>query len=472
VLEEKVKDAIEIKGIWWLPEVEDNKLPGILSFSQDNGAFLEIVGELCTERTGQIEQPVIILGITQQSRPITLYKCIFSKGTYPLGGLGGGKYRVQIIFEGVHFESEAEIKFNQLCGNYTDLDSWVDINGFTIELENTDEKFISKIRYEKPSSRFFDIGDTFVVGINFSSHGPNISTVQNEITISQRAYLVVKSKTGDISFENLFAQLNIFCYLLQSAIQRVPYPITVFGFSHKNGQEKDRKEPYYPKINIYYEPIEALVIQKSKLPQEMLFTFKDLDANQIKTWFCSFEKFEIIIHLYRSLFYKDRLFIENRFLNIVWALESLHSILFDNTYLSKDEFTSQKNKALQCVPDDLQEWVEAALSGANYKRFRLKILELFSYKAGYFSECIKDYDIELFTRKVTNTRNKFVHHNEQKWAFQNNEELLSAIGLMTMLFESYLLEIIGFSTDKVRELLKPKIQTYLTGWKHLRSGIN
>jgi hypothetical protein len=357
-----------------------------------------------------------------------------------------------------------------LCGNYTDLDSWVDINGFTVELENTDEKFISKIRYEKPSARFFDIGDAFEVGISFSSYGPNLSMVQNEITISQLAYLVVKSKTGDIGFESLFTQLNIFCYLLQTAIQRVPYPITVFGFSHENVQERDGEEPFYPEINIYYEPIEALVIQKSNLPQEMLFTFTDLDTNQIKTWFCSFEKYQTIIHLYRSLFYKDRLFIENKFLNIAWALESLHSILYDNFNLPNDEFAYRKDRALQGVPDDLHEWVETALSNANYKSFRLKIFELLSCKVDYFSECIND--ITLFAKRVTGTRNKLVHHNENKLAFQSNKELLSAINLMTMLFETYLLEIIGFSADKVQELLKPKIQTYLTGWKHLRSWKN
>jgi len=123
-------------------------------------------------------------------------------------GLGGGKYRVHAIFEGVQFDTEDKIKFNQLCGSYTDLDAWVGIYGFTIKRDNSKGKFISNVRYEKPSSQFFDIDNTYEVGIGFSSHGPNQSIVQTEVKISQRAYLVIKSKIGDVSFGDLFRQLN------------------------------------------------------------------------------------------------------------------------------------------------------------------------------------------------------------------------------------------------------------------------
>jgi hypothetical protein len=76
--------------------------------------------------------------------------------------------------------------------------------------------------------------------------------------------------------------------------------------------------------------------------------------------------------------------------------------------------------------------------------------------------------MELFAKRVTNTRNEFVHHNKQKLIFQK-EELPSVIYVLTMIFELYLLEIIGFSDEKVKELLEPEIQAHLTGWKHLRT---
>jgi len=79
-----MQNPIELKGYWWLPNLEENKLSGTLTFSQEDGAFLEIVGVFSTERTAQIEQPTIILGITQQGKPVTLYKCFYIYWADPL----------------------------------------------------------------------------------------------------------------------------------------------------------------------------------------------------------------------------------------------------------------------------------------------------------------------------------------------------------------------------------------------------
>lgn len=462
-----MKDAFEYKGYWWLPDAEGNKLPGTLSFSQEDGAHLEIVGVFGTEQNKRIEEPTIILGMIQQGKPITLFKCLYSNWTYPLVGLGGARYRAHVIFEGVNFDSEEKIKFHQVCGNYADLDAWVDIYGFSIERENNEGKATSRITYEKPASQFFDIDDDYEVGIGFSSHGPNQAIVQTEVKISQRAYLVVKTKKGDVGFDDLYSRLNIFSDLLLVAIQRIPHPNRIFGFSQENIQEREGREPYYPEINIYYQPVEPTLRPPDKLPNEMMFIFKDLEKDQIAAWFSSFEQYQTVIHLYRTLFYSNRLFIDTKFLNIAQALESLHSILFGNEYLSHDEFVEKRDRVLQFVPDDLAEWVGTALNSANYKRFRLKIFELLKNKEGIIGECIDDLD--LFSKRVRDTRNEFVHHNKQKWTFQYGIELITAIDLMTMLFETYLLEILGFSEEKVQELMKPKIQTQRTGWKHLRS---
>mgnify|MGYP001592276291 CR=1 FL=1 len=63
-------------------------------------------------------------------------------------------------------------------------------------------------------------------------------------------------------------------------------------------------------------------------------------------------------------------------------------------------------------------------------------------------------DIDLFAKKVRDTRNEFVHQSKQKWAFQRGKELHDAIQRLTLLFEIYLLGIIGFSDEKVQELIK------------------
>lgn len=466
-----MQDPIMLKGVWWLPSQEENKLSGTLTFSQEEGALLELAGGFNIKETDLTEQPIIILGTTQQNKSITLYKCNAQTWTYPLmdSVSGESKYRAHVIFEGVHFESEEKIKFHELYGSYTDLDAWVDVYGFTIKRDFTDNKIVSKISYELPDSQIFNIENEFEVGISFRSSGPERSIVQTEVKITQQACLVVKSKRGDVSFERLDSMLNALLALFQIASQGIPCPISIFGYSQENSRKLNDGKVYYPEINIYFQPIEPFVKQKRKLPQELLFVYKDLTAEQISAWFTSFQNYRTSVYLYRSLFYSNRLFIENRFLNIAQALESLHSIRHGSQSLPHDEFLERKKRALQSTPDDLKEWIEIALKNANYKYFRSRILELLNNKKIFLGQLIPDMD--LFSKRVKDTRNEFVHHDKQKWTFQRSEELIRAIDLLTMLFESYLLEIIGFSDEKIQELLEPKIQTELTGWVHLRTTI-
>jgi hypothetical protein len=266
-----------------------------------------------------------------------------------------------------------------------------------------------------------------------------------------------------VPFEDLFQLLNRFSYMHQMAIRRINYPQKIVGFTKVNEVSRETKDGIkkeYPEVNIYYSPVEAYTKRKELYPIEMLFTFKDLDEENIKNWFENFDKFQNVIHLYRSLFYSKRLFIDTRFLNIAQALESLHSILFDNNYLPKKEFKAKKEKVLESVPEDLRDWVNGALGSANYKRFREKILELIEDKSPYLRELVPDH--EEFAQKIRDTRNEFVHQNEQKHTIRDKRELSSAIMLLTILFELYALEIIGFPEAKIQKMFVLMKHNYLS----------
>jgi len=462
-----VLKPLEIKGNWWLPDDKNNKLYGTLTYSQETGSILELDGVYSIKQTKRFQQPKIILGVTHKGEHITLHHCHYIAITYPIVGVGfsSTKYRARFTFVGVHFEKETDILFNQVFGNYTDLDAWVNIFGFTIKRSTEEDQYKTIVEYKKPEAQFIQISDEYEIGIGFSSHGPNWAAIQTEVKITQRAYLIAKSKKGDVPLEELFNLLNRFIYLQQIGVQRINYPVDVFGFTGANAENIEGGKNHYPEVKIYFPPIEAYIERRAMLPPEMLFTYKDLDNTHIENWFNSFDEYATAIHLYRSLFYSNRLFIDTRFLNMAQALESLHSILFENRYLSKEEFEERRQKVLDTIPEDLKEWVKTALISANYKRLRLKISELLEKKSHLFLKCIADND--GFAKRVIDTRNEFVHHNEKKHSFHGGEELVSAIYLMRYLFEAYILEIIGFSDDSVKKIFKARIDKYLSRWKKL-----
>lgn len=449
-----MQDSLNILGYWWLPASEEIKLPGILTFSQEEGAILDVVGQFGIDRP---EQSLLILGMDLQGHPITLSNCLLRSSNKPFGsGVGNEKYWALMIFEGAHFQAEDQIKFRQLFGCYTDLDAWVNIHGFKIERDFTGENFSSKVSYENPPNHLIEVGDNLQAGIIFTY---NNSIEQNEEKITQHTYLMVENNNGDVDFEVLFEKLNIFSYLLQVATQRVPYPVSITGFSNENEQEVDGGEKYFPEIKIYYQPIEPIQQQKPLMPHEMLFTFKDLSDEQIRNWFSSFTKYETQFHLYRVLFFSNRLFLETKFLNIAQALESLHGILYGSLNLPKDEFKKRKDLVIGLVPEELKSWVENALNNANYKSFKQRIFELLQKKEYLFSTCIGD--IEAFSKKVRDTRNELVHQGKHKGSFSSSKELFSATRLLSILFEIYLLEIMGFPDGMLDEIFKRHMGKYL-----------
>lgn len=97
-----MRDPISRKGYWWLPGLSQNKLFGTLTFSQESGGLLEVVGLFGKKSTPQGQQPIIIVGTAEDGMPITLHKCIIASWSDPLVGPGLGKasYHVEWIFDG------------------------------------------------------------------------------------------------------------------------------------------------------------------------------------------------------------------------------------------------------------------------------------------------------------------------------------------------------------------------------------
>lgn len=464
-----MNESLEIKGYWWLPDQSDNQLPGTLTYSQGEGAILEIFGVFENPPSiRQVESLPIILGESYDGKPITLYKCILKNYSFPFSGYGNCKYMAHFIFTNVHFENEEQMVFHELRGNFSDLEAWVGINGFQTDFKTENSQYDFSIEYKSPADQLIEVNEKYKVGISFSSlyNFPKVDIRQTEAKISQSANFLIKSKKGEVPFDDIFKQIIILANLLLIATQRIPCPLKIIGYSDVNKLKVNDEKVIFPEIDIYYQPIEAFLNQEPKLPHEMLFTYEDLTESQIKTWFDIYDNYQVIIGLYRTLFYSDRLFIETKFLNIAQALEALHNILpLGNNYLPPEQFEERKKKLLINIPEDLGGWVKEILNNANGKSYKLKMRELFVNKEYLFSQCIND--IEDFSTRVRDTRNEFVHMEEKTKSFKKGQELAYAIKILTMLFEIHILDSLGFSEEKTETIFNQKIQPYVNLWGKL-----
>lgn len=312
---------------------------------------------------------------------------------------------------------------------------------------------------------FFDIEDGFRVGVNFSSylHGP--SHIPREVRISQEAFFVVKHVDNDVLFDEILDRMIRMVCLQQMAVQRLTYPLKLVGYTKQNAHFDTSGQPYYPEVEIYYQPIESIKHRDDVSLYGMLFGFRDLDEIHVLNWCKSFPKLRTMFDLYRSLFYTEKMFGDTKFLHIVQALESLHDLLFIGSRFSEYEFQYRKDRVLPLIEsEELRNWVEKALGNANYKSLHERLAELLVTKQEFFPNVINDVDV--FVSLVVKTRNKLTHpSSKKKKAFSFGKELTGATRLLTYLFEVYLLDEIGFQRLKILELYKRRNSHFLGRWK-------
>lgn len=106
---------LQFRGEWWLPQNPGEHLSGILTYSQESGALLELDGAFTiNHRDIELFHPPIVNGTSNDGLDITLCKCI-GRGISIFGGAHStSRLYAHNIFKGAHFRTKDEIKFSKV----------------------------------------------------------------------------------------------------------------------------------------------------------------------------------------------------------------------------------------------------------------------------------------------------------------------------------------------------------------------
>ncbi|NET45034.1 MAG: hypothetical protein F6K15_25485 [Okeania sp. SIO2B3] len=124
-------ENIEYSGYWWLPLKEDEKIAGTLTFTNDEGIKLRLMGSLhnYSSRKEQFINVPIILGVTHEEI-ITLYDC----STYLDIRRSSRRFSIEeccpkLALIGRHFTNPNEILFHKAEVQYSYLSYWGELPG-------------------------------------------------------------------------------------------------------------------------------------------------------------------------------------------------------------------------------------------------------------------------------------------------------------------------------------------------------
>ncbi|MDY7004678.1 MAG: hypothetical protein SWX82_12145 [Cyanobacteriota bacterium] len=461
-----MKNIENLEGFWWLPSEPELKVAGILKFTKSEGIKLQLIGSFLNFYTaGKIPTNIpIILGVVHK-KIITLCNSINSNSRRSDPGFASQEYISQLALIGRHFTNPNELLFNKATVQYSYLSDWADLplikrEPDLIDLDWNKEREL-RFTYTVPE----DIEAKTTYGKFSVIYGCSEAGKRESIDLKQFISLMIQPNE-ELSFKDFCSK---FIHPLNNFI--------TFATDRANSITKLELYSYYGDldldiVNTGYTidqiPIQAFYknyypdrkeqnqfLFKYEMLFEMLFSLSDIKSDFsliMQRWFDSVEKLDSVVNLFFSIKYKPDIYLENKFLNLVQALESYHRRQIKNHILPEDEHKERIERILDSVTSEYKEWLKDKLNYSNEPTLKERLIELLELIPEITNQLIKDK--EGFATKVKNARNYFTHYNKSlKKKVPQPEELSWFIELLSFILQACILKELGCTSERCHQLL-------------------
>jgi len=435
-------EEIKYKGVWWIPSQPENKISGALSYTREEGSYLQIDG-----RIGNSDSYNLIHGISNIGEKITLQKA-FNVESIRRNGTGLDEYRIFANYLFVGAWLNEDVKFNKLFFRTNLLDEWVDRSGFDIKHDYQNKSV--RINYVTPNKIELCSSDNIKIAIVIIVQTPSLNFVQKEAIIRQKAFFEINFAEGkDFNFlQNIIYQLRNFVAL---ATNKPIIPIEVYGYSN-DYIEAIGSTSYPSKIDIYYMPVGDLR-DYDVIPPNMFFTLKEIlntSQEKLSRWFVKHNELAPVFALFFSIMYRSPGYQERVFISLVQAVETYHRRTCKNFDLDEEKHKERVSSILNVIQTEYKDWLSNRLTYSNEPTLRNRLKELFDKYNYILSKFIEKQE---FVNLSVNTRNYHTHFDKSL------EKLRATKSKLTLLIELHksllllcLLDETGFSSTEMKNI--------------------
>ncbi|MEJ2597190.1 MAG: hypothetical protein P8Z00_02595 [Anaerolineales bacterium] len=464
-------ESFEYKGFFWLPEIPDVEIPGVLFYTPDDGVQLELQGVLHAPsdnlfRPPTFEDAPLILGVTSKGKEVSLLGCTQIKGSVGSGwrniATQESGYRIKRAFIDVHFPSTEAVEFKEFAVDYTHLDEWFDQNPFQINHPSVSEMALS---YKAPESLSVKVGD---YTISFQVAGP--ATEQSSVSkyiVYQDVRVKFVSDVGDKNIDDLFLITRRMQDLITLGVGEPVFPTGIVAVGCANKLILDNGKEINSPVQVFYTRPWRPKSSRTIYPQQMAFTLKAIRKRldfYLTNWFLKAENLKPVLDIYFSLLYREDVYPDFRLLSLVQALDTYHRWRFGGKYQSDEVYlTGLYTKFLKCFTKDLDEdfrqnLEEGNLRYANEYSLRKRFIELTQHfdRNIPFQFLTIPKERNIFIERVCNTRNYLTYCNPvlTSKVAKTSKELYDLGEKLQALLEVLLLEEIGFEQAQIGEMIR------------------
>jgi hypothetical protein len=163
-----------------------------------------------------------------------------------------------------------------------------------------------------------------------------------------------------------------------------------------------------------------------------------------------------VYRLFLGTVYNPRSYLEQRFLNLVQALEVYHRRVLYAPDLPKKEHEKRVEEILDAVPKEHRGWLERKLQVVSEPSLNQRLHEIFKKHLSIVESVIdrKKKARAEFIEKVVATRNYRTHFDDSKKdKAARGEELYQIVRKLNLVLEACLMEEIGFSPEKTKDAI-------------------
>lgn len=438
-------EKLEYSGVWWLPSNPGNRIPGRLNFSQDEGAILSLDGSFAGEKNDLLLNPDIINGASS-GVDITLYNCLQRGLSYSYSGQATSEFYAHYVFTGIHFEKLEDMKFHCMKVHYSLLDEWLGVTGF--ETKRDGEEIT--IKYRCPDSVLALVNNELRLEIVF--HYSWSPFMLKEVNLKQASY--VRLDTDSKSFDEFQSILRQLQYFLTLAVMEPVFPSFIIGATDFKAW-KEGNVINYPQVGIFYQLARFPLPQVRASRFEPLFSFKSVSTKfekLISNWFRKRELLEPVEQLYFGLFYNPSMYLEQKFLCCIQAVEAYHRRTMNNKELATADYRHRIRTIVENVPQEYRDWLQDKLAYSNEPSLKTRLEELIDKNKVALGDYIGSR--VDFVRKVVDTRHYLTHYTAKlsRRASKKNE-LYQITEKLKMMIEVCFLCELGFTSEEIERLI-------------------
>jgi len=400
------------KGHFFLPSNKDRKIPGILTFANDKGTNVELIGALSSPASSH----PIIHGYTSHGDSLTLYQTFDTNFSFGTNGFSTCNLYARYLFKGLLFDSQNDLLFRKIRIKYNLLTDWLNVcKSFEIKTDQVNRTIAIK---QNPSEKLeVQLPNDILLRINFYSSLKMDGAPIKAAVIKQESYIEFVCQKR-IRFEYLMDLVKHFQNFITFSTLKTVFPTeVVINFKLRGDKQFREAEIMFPisfikeydsgKINQY-----DFIIPYTAIEHKFDFI--------IYQWFKKREKLNPIISEFCSVYYSQQMFPEDKFLSIARCLESFHRDFRNSSKIS------------------------------NFNRY----LDLYKEGRLTFNKILKERSSIKFCEKLKDIRNDLTHNNPTRNKGKRNiRELMRMTDKARIIFVSALLREIGLSNREIKARL-------------------